>query len=87
MRACSHPSGSGPSELDLLLSTAAATAATLAAAAVFRGSSHVVVRVKWLQNDIATIRSGHNGMNNRWLREKSTRHVLFCYIDITMLDK
>lgn len=50
MRACSHPSGNGPSELglDLLFSTAAATAATFAAAAVFRGSSHVVVRVRWL---------------------------------------
>ena len=52
VRACSQPSGKGPRALvppeDLPLSTAAATAATLAAAAVFRGSSQVVVLVKWL---------------------------------------
>lgn len=54
VRACSHPSGSGPRVLGapvelLPLSTAAATAATLAAAAVFLGSSHVVDLVKWLK--------------------------------------
>ena len=61
MRACSHSAGSGPRAVGapladaFPLSTAAATAATLTAAAVFRGSSHVVVLSKWLKQKISYI--------------------------------